>query len=78
MLPQTLYPDHPLVGTLYAQQHPTVIYDFSVKLVDLMFRAVAERNGLGLLGLKDVVVGYLRSVISANSERVIYLTFMID
>ena len=78
VLPRTLYPDHLSVGTLYVQQHPTVIYDFSVKLVDLMFRAVTERNGLGLLDLRDVVVDYLRSVISANSERVIYLTFMID
>jgi len=67
VLPQILYRDHPSVGTLYARQHPTVIYDFSVKLVDLMFLAVAERNGSGLLGLKDVVVDYLRSVISANS-----------
>ena len=68
MLPQILYHDRPSVGTLYVQQHPTVIYDFSVKLVDLMFRAVAERNGLGLLGLRDVVVGYLRSAISFNSQ----------
>jgi len=54
------------MGTLYAQQHPTVIYDSSVMSVDLMFRVVAGRSGLGLPGLKDVVVGYLRSNISSD------------
>jgi hypothetical protein len=64
VLLQTLYPYHLSVGTLCAQQHPTVIYDSSVMSEDLMFRAVAGRNGLRLLDLRDVVVGYLRSWIS--------------
>jgi hypothetical protein len=64
-LPQTLYPYHLSVGTLYARQHPTVIYDSSVMSVDLMFRVVAGRSDLGLLDLRDVVVGYLRSWISS-------------
>ena len=64
VLPRTLYPYHLSVGTLYAQQHPSVIYDSSVMSEDLMFRAVAGRSGLGLLDLRDVVVGYLRSWIS--------------
>jgi hypothetical protein len=66
VLLQTLYLYHPSVGTLYAQQHPSVIYDSSVMSEDLMFRAVAGQSGLGLLDLRDVVVGYLRSWISSN------------
>jgi hypothetical protein len=77
-LPQTLYPDHLSVGTLYAQQHPTVIYDFSVKPVNLMFRVEAERNDLGLLDLRDAVVDYLRSGISSNPLRKVKLTFMVN
>jgi hypothetical protein len=68
-LPQTLYPYHLSVGTLYAQQHPSVIYDSSVMSEDLMFRAVAGQSGLGLLDLRDVVVGYLRSWISSEPLR---------
>jgi hypothetical protein len=45
---------------------------------DLMFRAVAGQSGLGLLDLRDVVVGYLRSCISSISMRAGQLTFMVD
>jgi len=45
VLLQTLYPDHLSAGTLYAQQHPTVICDSAVKLVDLMSRVGAGRSG---------------------------------
>lgn len=69
MLLQTLYPYHLSAGTLYAQQHPTVIYDSSVMSVDLMFRVVTGRSGLGLLDLRDVVVRYLRSWISSEPLR---------
>jgi hypothetical protein len=67
VLPQTLYPDHPSVDTLYGQLHPSVIYDFSVKPVDLMFRVEAGQSDLGLLDSRDVVVDYLRSIISSVS-----------
>jgi hypothetical protein len=78
VLLQTLYPDHPSKGTLYAQQHPTVIYDSSVMSEDLMFRAVAERSDLRLLDLRDVVVGCLRSWISSSPLSMVKLTFMVD
>lgn len=43
-----------------------------------MFHVGAGRNGLGLLDLRDVVVGCLRSVISSESGVVDELTFMVD
>jgi hypothetical protein len=66
------------VGTLYGQLYPSVIYDFSVKPVDLMFRVEAGQSDLGLLDSRDVVVGYSRSEVRCIHWREVQLTFMVN